>query len=132
MYCTIIFTDDVRVDEEVTQQQIDRRVTALEDNFGRVLNEMKELVTSINNLSNNFAVYAEKHEHTNESIKRLAERQEKADDKINQNSLMIADYSSAINSFRAINGRVWAGLITGIFSLIGASAAVGMLIMGGS
>lgn len=81
-------------------------IDALKEQSSETNRNISRLIDSMNGLSQNFAVYAEKHDRTQSEIERLRVDSVKISETVQGHEIILAGHKPVIESLRKLNNRL--------------------------
>ncbi len=104
------------IEEKVNEH--DREIQAIHSALQQTLSVTGDLNKNMNELCQKLAIYIERHEHTQESLKRLHERQERLDAQHNKQALVLAAHAPVIETVRGAINKVLMAFIAALFLIV--------------
>ena len=93
------------------------KVTTLYELVGTMSSEMTACTHAMRDLTTQFAVYTEKHDHTERSLKSLVDSQTRIHESITAHSIEIAQMKPTVESVRGLVWKVITSILLGMGGL---------------
>ena len=101
--------------DAVTQIEIQKgKVEALYEMVGSMTNEMSACTHAMTGLTTQFAVYTEKHDHTDKALQALVASQTRIHESVGKHSIAIAEMKPTVESVRGLVWKVLTSLVLGM------------------